>query len=411
MANDIHKLYDLCIVGAGPMGSAAARHATLINPQLKVCLIGPKEPEDRLACSHDVFGSHYDEGRVVTALIADPIWRELASRSINRFRDIEERTGIAFFTQSGHLWIGRKSDPRMENVLKITECMGPQALVLDRTMVSEKYPFLSIRQVDDVLLQTKSAGFVSPRKLVLAQQAAAHSQGCDIFNDVVDKVHEVDKSDGSKCMMVATLNGHTYLAKRVLLTPGAFIGFRSLLPVGKELDLTLLKQKLAFIELNENDVRRLTNMPAIAWRVELDKTLCYILPPIKYPNGKYYLKIGRRSAEQVKTKEEVVEYLKRDPSKVVADKHILDLLLQLVKDIKVVSTHGDSCITTHTPNGQVYCDMVTPRLGVATAGQGAGVMVSDEIGNMAARMIISGSWDYDLPRENFRAKFRSKPES
>lgn len=36
-------IYDLCIVGAGMFGSAAARHASTIRG-IKVCLIGPDEP-------------------------------------------------------------------------------------------------------------------------------------------------------------------------------------------------------------------------------------------------------------------------------------------------------------------------------------------------------------------------------
>ena len=37
------QLYDLCVVGAGMIGSSAAKHASLNG--CKVCLIGPKEPE------------------------------------------------------------------------------------------------------------------------------------------------------------------------------------------------------------------------------------------------------------------------------------------------------------------------------------------------------------------------------
>ena len=44
MDRDISVLYDVCVVGAGMIGSAAARHVSK-SPGLKVCLIGPKEPE------------------------------------------------------------------------------------------------------------------------------------------------------------------------------------------------------------------------------------------------------------------------------------------------------------------------------------------------------------------------------
>ena len=36
--------YDLCVVGAGLIGSAAAKHASQLSPS-SVCLIGPSEPK------------------------------------------------------------------------------------------------------------------------------------------------------------------------------------------------------------------------------------------------------------------------------------------------------------------------------------------------------------------------------
>jgi glycine/D-amino acid oxidase-like deaminating enzyme len=37
-------VYDLCVIGAGMMGSATARHA-LSDRKINVCLIGPEEPK------------------------------------------------------------------------------------------------------------------------------------------------------------------------------------------------------------------------------------------------------------------------------------------------------------------------------------------------------------------------------
>ena len=37
------SLYDVCVIGAGLWGSAAAYHLSL-DPAIKVCLVGPNEP-------------------------------------------------------------------------------------------------------------------------------------------------------------------------------------------------------------------------------------------------------------------------------------------------------------------------------------------------------------------------------
>ena len=39
--------FDVIVVGAGLFGSAAAKHLTLLRPDLRLALIGPGEPEDR----------------------------------------------------------------------------------------------------------------------------------------------------------------------------------------------------------------------------------------------------------------------------------------------------------------------------------------------------------------------------
>ena len=41
-------VYDVVVVGAGMIGSATARHVSIIDPTLKVCLVGPSEPKVRL---------------------------------------------------------------------------------------------------------------------------------------------------------------------------------------------------------------------------------------------------------------------------------------------------------------------------------------------------------------------------
>ena len=75
--------------------------------------------------------------------------------------------------------------------------------------------------------------------------------------------------------------------------------------------------------------------------------------------------------------------------------------------IKALSIEGDTCVTTSTPPHRPYIDMLSPSLGVAIAGCGHAAKNCDELGRIAANMIIKGSWDYDLPAELFR--FQSKP--
>jgi sarcosine oxidase len=61
---------------------------------------------------------------------------------------------------------------------------------------------------------------------------------------------------------------------------------------GQEPDLSLKSQTVAYLEIDPSDVERLQSMPTIVTEYDLgaiDGT--YILPPILYPDGKYYLKV------------------------------------------------------------------------------------------------------------------------
>jgi len=71
-------------------------------------------------------------------------------------------------------------------------------------------------------------------------------------------------------------------------------------------------------------------------------------------------------------------------------------------DLKPVSVHYDNCVTTHTPSCRPYIDLLTPTLGVALGGNGYAAKSSDEIGRIAADLLVNGEWSHDLARDAFR---------
>ena len=64
MADQQKQLYDLCVVGAGMIGSAAARHASLRN--IKLCLIGPSESQVGYARKYNIQYSVYSGSTLQT---------------------------------------------------------------------------------------------------------------------------------------------------------------------------------------------------------------------------------------------------------------------------------------------------------------------------------------------------------
>ena len=75
----MQKIYSYAIIGAGLIGSAAAKYIATNNNN--VILIGPKEPENKLD-HNGIFASHYDEGRITRISDSDTTWAYLAKKSI-----------------------------------------------------------------------------------------------------------------------------------------------------------------------------------------------------------------------------------------------------------------------------------------------------------------------------------------
>ena len=91
--------YEYAVIGKGLLGSAAARY--LSQGSNKVALIGPDEPNDWH--THDgVFGSHYDEARIVSQSAPDEEWQALDLASIAQYAEIESLSGIHFSLPTNH---------------------------------------------------------------------------------------------------------------------------------------------------------------------------------------------------------------------------------------------------------------------------------------------------------------------
>ncbi|KAJ8303611.1 hypothetical protein KUTeg_020007 [Tegillarca granosa] len=66
------------------------------------------------------------------------------------------------------------------------------------------------------------------------------------------------------------------------------------------------------------------------------------------------------------------------------------------------SHHGDSCATMVTPSFLPYIDLITQTFGVAIGGNGKAGKSSDEIGRLAADMIVKSKWNGDISMEVFK---------
>ena len=118
--------------------------------------------------------------------------------------------------------------------------------------------------------------------------------GCTLVRDVVHSVANLSANADSPTHKLTTKGGRTLTAKKVLLACGAFINHYALLPSGRQLDIGMNPASVCMAEISERSAEMLATMPSMYMISGKDDNglPVYILPPIKYPDGKTYIKIG-----------------------------------------------------------------------------------------------------------------------
>ncbi|XP_061173902.1 N-methyl-L-tryptophan oxidase-like [Saccostrea echinata] len=416
-------MFDLCVVGAGLIGSAAAKHASNF---LNVCLIGPDEPDKKRSqdSPRDIYGGHYDEGRIYMRSTSDPVWAKLAQKSIPRYAEIEKECGIEIAKEVGCLSIGSHGGNYITSVKNVVEKDNLSASVLSGTEARSLFPFLSIPKDDEAVFESHSAGYISPRRLVKAQITIAKTNGCQHIQEVVRSVTRVvpDNDNPIMLMEVTTDSGTKILAKKVLVATGAFTAFRDLLGTGVSPDTKLYPLAVTKLEISKEDANKISTMPSVLyfgrggddWSRDYPvdpraPVVFYMLPPIRYPDGKYYIKLGHSHDSVPKllhTGTQMKKWFDQGPDARLT-RQMADMILSVVKGVKVLSFHGDSCVVDVAPSNRPYIDLIHNQLGVAIAGNGYAAKSSDEIGRLAVELLMNGKWDTDLPQNLFYVKLKS----
>ncbi|XP_035210045.1 uncharacterized protein LOC118184481 [Stegodyphus dumicola] len=334
------EIYDLCIVGAGLFGSAAARHASA-NAALKVCLIGPDEPKAEERQQRDIFSSYYDEGRITRILDDDPACQMLSKHSIRRYQELEELSGIHFYYPVGFLYIGPRKSSIMNKMVQVAATCDVPIVDLHREEIFQmRYPFLKLQKNEYALLDDSGAGHISPRKMVAAQKKVAKLQGCRIIHEVVEEVGELKNG----VHQILTENGNRVQAKRVLFCTGAFTNFKKFAAL-EQLNIRVNKETVAFLKISTLEAKRISSMPSIVCLRDKEKDRealgAYILPPVQYPDGNYYLKIGHIGGGdwEVKSLPEIKQwYLSK------GDERVIDVYSKLLMEMLPVNECSDGKI-------------------------------------------------------------------
>ncbi|MGR3660758.1 MAG: NAD(P)/FAD-dependent oxidoreductase [Paracoccaceae bacterium] len=379
------KTFDTIVIGKGMMGSATARHLAL--SKVKTALIGPDEPAEKSRHS-GVFASHYDEGRITRSLDTDSDWSRLAQCSMARYAEIAKQGNTGFFVNRGALLTGCQS--YISKVVAASSHNDVKFQLQNQEELSAQFPFFAFPENTHAIFEP-SAGYINPRGLVRAQTLAADSAGATIIAQQVVDIHE-----DSTSVTVTTADGQIYIAGNLVIAAGAF----SNLLLAKPIDYRIATRTVVLFELDEKETRRLASMPTLIHLPD-GTDGPYLLPPIRYPDGKTYIKIGGDPIDNfISTQNELTQWFQNDGTPKGRD-FLIAIMSELMPDLRYEAVRTVPCVTTLTPGGKPVIQHQTDRIILLTGGNGAAAKSSDEIGRLAARL----AQGYSLADENYASNF------
>lgn len=379
--------FKFLIIGRGMMGAAAARY--LARASDGVAVIGPDEPAD--ATRHQgVFASHYDEARITRTIDPDAVWALLANRSIARYNEIARESGIDFYHETGCLIVGPKrggSDPYIGNICDAASRIGVAPEIFNDEGLSGRFPYFSFGEGAEGVFEGVDAGYVNPRKLVCAQSLLAERAGATLIAETAVSVRE----EGGR-VAVRTAEGRTYRADKVLLAAGGFSIAQNLLP--RPVDLKVYARTVAFFEIPEADLSQYAGMPSLIHQPDNPIDHIYLLPPVRYPDGKTYLKIGGDPDDlRLETEPDIRAWF-RSGGRASTRDHLAGIVASLIPSLSGAPVTMGACVTSFTPSGYPAVGYAEGgRIAVMTGGCGAAAKSSDEIGRLGAQLLLSGTID------------------
>ncbi|UWQ18939.1 FAD-dependent oxidoreductase [Jannaschia sp. M317] len=368
------QTFDFIVVGGGMMGGPCARH--LAEAGHSVALIAAPEPAD-WGTSQGPFGSHFDAARITRRVASDPDWSLASCRSIARYRDLEVRSGHRIFHQTGAVMAGPTDGPMAgatARFLGIARALPDPPDVLDVDAVRTGLG-LTLPEGTRATHEATQGGWMAPRAMRTAQWQLAQTAGAELF---AQPAVSRDGTDVTLACGTRLSGGH------VVIATGPHAASDGLLPAVPK--LKVWARTIAFARLSEAEGARLAAMPSVIWVPEGWDHDLYMLPPVRYPDGRLYLKIGGQvDSPRIRTAAEMATWF-HGPGDAEVGARLLAEMQRILPGLTAEATHSGPCAVVWSETGFPYIDTAGPGITVLCGGNGAAAKCGDELGRLGALM-------------------------
>jgi sarcosine oxidase len=406
--------YEIAVVGAGMFGSAAAKY--LSQRGAKVLIVGPAEPVGPgAAVSQHSFGAHFDEARITRRIGWDPVWGTVDAQSLIRFQRIEADSEVGFFHERGSLIVMAKSiASRTSSILTQSQKQAIEVELLSEADLKVEFPYLCLPALCggvEGLFERRMAGCLNPRQLVKAQLVLAQRAGATLERAAVRGIAKDSGSNTWRLQLDFAGRKEVAHANRVVIATGAFTNHNNVLPSDCKLSMRAFTEPNLMFELSARDQDRLASLPPIVTvdpaDTGNDNMSIYLLPPVKYPDGKHYMRIGpgmQPFVKELHSAAEMTDWYGRQEATACQAQFLNRMWQVMLPGLAPVSVRHACCIIEKTPSRYPFIGPVDDdeSLIVAVGGNGHGARGSDEIGRLAALVAAGERWDSPLDRAIFQ---------
>lgn len=369
---------DFAVIGRGLMGTACAAH--LAQAGADVVLIGPDAPSDPQR--HDgPFGSFHDAGRITRSIAEDPVWARLSLRSIARYGALQDRSGIRFHTACGAMIAGPTEGPMsgmMSGVARTAAALGIVHRRLNGPELAAAHPSFRL-PTGDSAVHDPFGGVIDPRAMRRAHETVAMAAGARM------RSHHVVERQGGRLRLS---DGTIVQARHVVLAMGGWSPYPD--PGEARLAMQVYQRTVLLVAVDDRQAALHAGMPSLIYLPEDRHTDLYVLPPIRYPDGRHYIKIGGEAASPVATGGAALNAWFKTKGSAAAAAGLRGHLQALMPDLPIAQTNSAACAVSFTATGHPYIGRLDAQTTILTGGNGAAAKCADELGRLGAVAALGG---------------------
>ncbi|MEO6290406.1 MAG: FAD-dependent oxidoreductase, partial [Ginsengibacter sp.] len=315
----------------------------------------------------------------------------------------EKETKINFHTPVGCLYVNPNgSDNYLEQAAPLGKNFNARySRFEDGNSLNTSYPDFHFPASSKGLFEDAPSGYINPRLLIKAQLEVCVKNNGTILNYIVEDV--IHENTGIK---IITREGKNIRANKALVAAGAFTNSLNLLD--KKLFFRLKSETTIWGKVSNEEAHRLNTLPSLLYEIDTPEIQnIYLIQPVQYPDGAYYLKMGANISEDIyfESLEDMQKWFCSVDTKL--NLQILQkALMQIMPGINVKEFVTKKCIVTRTKHGKPYVGSMNRKgLFVAAGGNGYGAMSSDALGHIAAHLLIKETFPEEFDEKDFEPSY------